>query len=174
LLGLAAQYPDCLPLDEVMPEAAAQVAGAGGGALAAQVTECLAELFSLFAHRAVVARPDPLRLRPPPRTQPCASRLARAQVEAGQQRIATLHHGNLDLDAFAARLVTLLDGSKTEERVVEQLVADLKAGELKPPKEVQPRKWNHERLIERTRSATKDLITLFVRHGVLEADILAE
>jgi methyltransferase-like protein/ubiquinone/menaquinone biosynthesis C-methylase UbiE len=174
LLGLAAHYPDCLPLDEVMPEAAAQVAGAGGGALATEVNECLAELFSLFAHRAIIARTGPLRLRRSRGAQACASRLARAQVEAGQQRIATIHHGNLDLDAFAARLITRLDGSLAEDRVVEQLVADLQSGDLMPPKGVQPRTWTRERLLERTRSATSDLIALFTRHGVLEAEIRVE
>jgi len=170
LLRLSAHYPDCVPLAQVMPEAARDVATAGGGALGSEVHECLAELFSLFAHRGLGARTRQLRqsLRS---GRPRASGLALAQVDCGSQRVATLHHGNLDLDAFAARLLTYLDGTRAPEELAERLAADLAAGALLPPQGVQPERWSSERLLERVRAAVKDLLSLFARYGVLEAEI---
>jgi methyltransferase-like protein len=174
LLQLSARYPDCLPLGDVLPEAARDVAAAGGGARGSEVQECLAELFSLFAHRGVGARSQPLRLTARDSGRPRASALALAQVAEGAQRIATLHHGNLDLDAFAARLLRYLDGTRTPEEAAERLAADLTAGDLMPPRGVQPKQWSRERLIERTRSAAADLISLFARHGVLKGELRSE
>lgn len=171
LIQLVARYPDCLPLDELMPDAARQVAAAGAGKLAYQVNECLAELFSLFAHRAVSARPRPLRLEIQPADKPRASRLAAAQARSGVRRIATVHHGNLDLDSFAARLLEYLDGNRTPEQVAERLIADLKAGVLMPPGEVQTRQWSEERLRQHTFAAVENLLGLFARYGVLETRI---
>lgn len=171
LLELVARYPACLPFDELIPKAARTVAAAGGGALASEVDECLAELFSLYAHGAIAARPEPLRQEPVTGERPQASTLAVAQVESGAQRVATVHHGNLDLDAFAARLLLYLDGTRTENEIAERLAADLQAGELIPPSGVRPQQWTPERLRERTRAAVKDLLPLFGRYGVLETTI---
>jgi len=174
LLRLSANYPDCVPLAEMMPEAAREVAADGGGALDSQVQECLAELFSLFAHRGLGARTRQLRLRPIDDGRPRAAGLTLAQVEGGSKRVTTLHHGNLDLDAFAARLLTYLDGTRTPEEAANRLAADLAAGDLMPPQGVQPKRWSSERLLERTRSAVKDLLVLFARYGVLEAEIRSD
>jgi len=171
VLRLSSLYPSSLPLDEVMPQAALDVANAGGGALASEANECLAELFSLFAHRAIGARPRPLRFRTKDIDHPRASALARAQVASGANRIATLHHSNLDLDAFAARLLWLFDGSRTPGEAAERLTAELTAGDLMPPKGVQPRQWSNEGLVDRTRSAVGDLLALFARYGVLEGEL---
>jgi methyltransferase-like protein len=168
--ALVARYPDCLPLEELMPGAVSAVAAAGGGAYANQVDECLAELFSLFAHRGLTARLAPLRTRRGIPERPRADALALAQVQAGSHRVATLHHGNLDLDSFALRLLTLLDGTRSVESAAAQLAEELAAGDLMPPPGVQPRQWNPERLAERTRAAAADLTALFARYGVLEPE----
>ena len=168
---LAARYPECLPLNGQMPAAAREVADAGGSALAGQVNECLAELFSLFAHRVLGARPRPLRLEEANLEKPRASALALAQVASGASRIATLHHGNLDLDAFAARLLGYLDGTRSPEEAAERLAMDLTAGDLKPPSGVAPNQWGRDRLVLRTRAAVSDLVALFARYGVLEVEV---
>jgi len=165
---LAALYPDCRPLAELMPEAAGTVAAAGGGALASEVNECLEELFSLYAHRGISARPAPLHARHRLSSRPRASRLATAQVEAGAERIATVHHGNLDLDSFAARLLSLLDGTRTLDQAAAALTDELIDGHLAPPPGLPARQWGRERLLARSRSAAESLVALFSRHGVLE------
>lgn len=165
---LAALYPDCLPLAELMPEAARAVAAAGGGVLASEVNECLSELFSLYAHRGIAARPGPLRVRRGLPARPRANALASAQVEAGAQRVATIHHGNLDLDSFAARLLGLLDGTRTPDQAAGQLADELVDGRLTPPPGVLARQWGRERVLARSRAATESLVALFARHGVLE------
>ncbi len=174
LLQLSARYPECLPLDELMPEASHQVANAGGGELASQINECLAELFSLFAHRALSARLRPLRLQTRAGEKPRASRLASAQAASGAERIATIHHGNLDLDSFAARLLLYLDGNYTPEQAANLLAEDLKSGALMPPDGVQPRQWKQERLDQGTLAAVDNLLGLFSRYGVLETRIEEE
>jgi len=168
LIELVTRFPDCLPLDELIPAAVHQVAAAGGGSLVPQVNECLAELFSLFAHRAVSARLRPLRLDTRPGDRPRASRLAAAQAKSGAERIATIHHGNLDLDSFATRLLAYLDGDHTREEAAWRLMADLQAGALLPPDGVQPSQWLQERLRERTFAAVDNLLGLFARYGILE------
>lgn len=171
LTQLVSRYPDCVPLDELMPDSAHQVAAAGGGQLASQVGECLAELFSLFAHRAVIARPAPLRLKVPAGEKPRASELASAQARSGARRIATIHHGNLDLDSFAAKLVEYLDGNHTPKQATDLLTADLRAGTLTPPDGVKPRHWPEARLRQRTLAAVNNLLGMFARYGVLETSI---
>jgi methyltransferase-like protein/ubiquinone/menaquinone biosynthesis C-methylase UbiE len=168
LIQLVIRYPDCLPLGELMPEATQQVAAAGGGELASQVNECLAELFSLFAHRAVSARPRPLRLNSRIAEKPRTSGLAAAQARSGARRIATVYHGNLDLDSFAAGLLAYLDGNHTLRQAAELLAADLKAGKLMPPEGKQPHQRSDDRLHERTLAAVENLCALFARYGVLE------
>jgi methyltransferase-like protein/SAM-dependent methyltransferase len=168
LTRLVSRYPDCAPLDELMPEAARQVTAAGGGELASQVDHCLSELFSLFAHGAVSARLRPLRRTRPEGGRPRASPLALAQARSGARRITTVHHGNLDLDSFAIRLLEHLDGRNTTEQVQELLLADLEEGNLIPPKDIQQRQWPRERVRERTGAAVRNLLALFYRYGVLE------
>jgi methyltransferase-like protein len=165
---LTALYPDCLPLGELMPEAARAVAEAGGGGLASEVNECLGELFSLYAHRGIAARPAPLRVRRGLPVRPRVTALALAQVEAGAQRVATIHHGNLDLDSLAARLLALLDGTRTLDEVARQITDDLNEGRLPPPPGLPAHQRSRERLLTRSRAAVETLVALFARHGVLE------
>lgn len=174
LIQLMSRYPDCVPLDELMPEAAHLVAQAGGGKLATEIGECLAELFSLFAHRGVSARPRPMRVKRAAAAKPRASRLATAQARTGAQRIATIHHGNLDLDSFAASLLLYLDGDHSAVQAARRLEKDLKAGILMPPQGVRPDQWSRERLHERTGAAVNSLLALFARHGVLEAQVIED
>jgi SAM-dependent methyltransferase/methyltransferase-like protein len=167
MMQLIDRYPDCLPLDELMPVAAHRVIAAGGGEQASQVDDCLSELFSLFAHRALSARPRPLRMQVRAGDKPRASGLAIAQISTGAQRIATIHHGNLDLDTFAARLLKYLDGNKTIEQIEALLTSDLIEESLTPPQGIRPRQWSPERLRARCGPAVRNLLALFARHGVL-------
>ena len=168
LMDLVARYPDCIPLNELMPAAARRVVKAGGSERASEADECLSELFSLFAHRAVLARPASLRLQLHVDDRPLASPLALAQTRSGSQRIATIHHGNLDLDSFAVQLLGYMNGENTVEQIEELLTSDLLEDRLLPPEGIQPRQWSRERLRERTAAAVRNLLAVFSRYGVLE------
>jgi trans-aconitate methyltransferase len=167
LARLTRRHPDALTLDVLMPEAVADIQTAGGGEPAAQTDACLAELFSLFAHRAIAAQPDPQRPPRPALDRPRVSPLALAQVEQGSARVTTVHHANLDLDPLAARLLGCLDGSRTLEQAAALLVADLQSGRLPPPPNLRPDRWPRERLHSRVLVAARSLVGLFARHGLL-------
>jgi SAM-dependent methyltransferase/methyltransferase-like protein len=167
VLELGARFPDSLTLEEVLPAAMCQVEAAGGGALARELDACLAELFSLFAHQAIGARPSPRRLPRPALERPRVWPLAQAQVASGARRVTTPNHSNLDLDAFAARLIVYLDGTRTPAEIAEAMTVDLLQGRLAPPKELATRQWRPEQLLARTRPAVDELIALFARQGIL-------
>ena len=168
VLQLSAAYPDCLPLTDVVPAAMQQVAAAGGAA-AGDAGACLEELFSLFAHGGVAAHTRGRSFPAPATDRPRASRLALAQLDAGHERVTTVHHGNLDVDPFAARLLRYLDGSRTLEEATQALADDLTSGRLRAPADIAPGKWPRERLLSRVREAVQELVALFARHGVLSA-----
>lgn len=167
VLELAARFPDSLTLAEVLPAAMRQVAAAGGGTLAQELDACLAELFSLFAHNALGARPSPRHLSRPALEYPRVWPLAQAQVASGARRVTTPNHANLDLDAFAARLIGYLDGTRTAAEIALALSDDLLQGRLAPPKELATRQWRPDQLLARTRQAVDELIALFARQGIL-------
>jgi SAM-dependent methyltransferase len=168
VLLLASRYPDCLPLRQVVPAAVDRVTAAGGG-IGDDVDACLAELFSLFAHAGVGARPTALSVRAAAGERPRISPLTLAQLEAGATQVTTIHHGNMDLDAFAARLIGYLDGSRTPAEAARALTEDLAAKRLQPPADVRPAQWPREKLAAKVQGAVEALIELFTRHGILTA-----
>jgi len=165
---LAARFPDSVTLGELMPAAVQAVSAAGGGALAKQADTCLAELFSLFAHGGLAVQPAPQQVPRPAMDRPRISALTRAQIEQGDTRVTTLHHGNLDLDSFAARLLAWLDGTRTLEELTQRMAAALETGVLQPPGELRPSQWPRERLVAHVRTAVQELLALLARHGLLE------
>jgi methyltransferase-like protein/trans-aconitate methyltransferase len=166
VLQLSERYPDCLPLAEVMPAAMRQVAAAGGSP-ERDINTCLEELFSLFAHGGIGVQTTPQSFPPPAMDRPRVVSLALAQLETGHEQVTTAHHGNLDVDPFAARLMRYLDGSRTLEEVSQALADDLTTGRLHPPPNVSPGKWTREKLLARVRGAVAELVALFARQGVL-------
>ncbi len=170
VMELSARYPDSLTLAEILPAAILRVETAGGGGLAQAIDACLQELFSLFAHNAVAAQPDPRHQPPPALDRPQVWPLARAQLAGGARRITTLNHTNLDLDAFAAQLIGYLDGTRTPDELALALTDDLLAGRLAPPQALGTAAWPRNKLLARTQKATQELINLFARQGILLAD----
>jgi len=167
VLELSARFPDSLPLAEVLPAASQRVAAAGGGDLARDLDGCLPELFSLFAHHSLGAQLHPRRWPPPALARPRVWPLALTQIASGAQRITTVNHSNLDLDAFASRLIGYLDGSRTPAEVAQALTDDLLQGRLAPPKALSAKQWRRDQLLARTRPAVDKLIALFARQGIL-------
>jgi methyltransferase-like protein len=167
VLLLATRYPDCLTLAEVMPAAVRRVEAAGGGRFCDGVGTCLEELFGLFAHGGIGVEPAARRVPPPAMERPRISPLALAQLEAGARRVTTMHHRNLDLDAFAARLVGYLDGTRTPADAAEALLEDLTSKRLPAPEPEQAAKWPPAKRQARVRGAVTALLDLFARQGIL-------
>ena len=131
LLELAGRYPDALPLSQLLPAAQRRVQAAGAGH-ADEVDALLAELFGLFARGNLRASLHPRRSVAAVAPRPAATALARAQVASGQDQVATIDHGNLGVDALAARLIGYLDGTRTVPELAARLQADLASGALRP------------------------------------------
>jgi len=163
---LTAAYPERLSLAELLPEARRQVRATGGGGLAEQVEALLLELFSLFAHRTLRAGLTPLRL-PPAAEPPMAAPLPRALAAAGATQVPTRHHGIMELDALAARLLQLLDGSLTLEQAADRLADEIQQGRLVPPAGLAGRLPAGERRRERMQALCRELLGQFRRQGIL-------
>ena len=162
LAVLGEAFPDSLTLPALREEAVRRVSAAGAGPLARQTDHLAGEIFSLYAHAALGLD---TRARSWPRgslERPRAARLARAQAARGAGHVATPRHGTLTLDPFAARLVALMDGTRSRDELVEGLATDLAEGRLDAgvpvPQPLRPRVAEN---VDR-------LLRLFARQGVLE------
>ena len=166
LVHLGIRYPDSVGYDELAAAARQAVAARGGGRHADEIGNLFGELFSLFLHQAVGAS---TRAETFPRLQgkPKASGLARSQVAAQLGHVATARHTTLSLDPLAARLITLLDGSRDPAALVEAMCADIVAEPSLAPE------WagfadKPERLASRVREACERLLALFAAQGILD------
>ena len=168
LLELAGRYPDALPLSQLLPAAQRRVQAAGGGH-ADEVDTLLEELFGLFARGNLRARLHPRRSVAAVAPRPAATALARAEVASGQDQVATIDHGNLGVDALAARLIGYLDGSRTVSELAARLLADLDDGTLRPTDDLSARPAiGSPQALERV---CRELLVLFRRYGVLEQSV---
>jgi methyltransferase-like protein len=127
LEGLALVYPNALPLDPLLQAAAKEVAEAGGRRYAADRDACLSELFNLYVSQGVgltqrMAR-WPNRIGARPRATP----LARVQAASGEGHVASVRHRSLGLDALAARVLMLLDGTRDQDALLADLTAEIRA-----------------------------------------------
>jgi methyltransferase-like protein len=163
LLVLGRAYPNAVPLPELRAQAAQAVAQAGAPAEATETDHLFGELFSLFAHGAVVFDTRTRHYPTPPPGHPRASALARVQAAAGLGHLATARHSTLSLDPFAARLVGYLDGSLGREDLVDRLVGDIRAGRIA----IEGPAASAERLRVQVAANCDRLLALFGRHGVL-------
>jgi methyltransferase-like protein len=173
VLELCARYPDCLSLRQLMPTALERVEAAGGVSHLDGVGTCLEELFSLFAHAGIRAQSTALSLPPPALDRPRVSALASAQVATGAAQVTTLHHNNLELDAFAAGLIGYLDGSRSPQEAAQALARDLATQRLQPPQALRPTELPSSELETRVRQAVDELVRLFARQGILAAAVPA-
>ncbi|MFY9974528.1 MAG: class I SAM-dependent methyltransferase [Chromatiaceae bacterium] len=163
LAALGEAFPDALPLGAVLPQAQRSVAQLGGLATADDLDSLLAELFGLFARGAIQGRLHPRRLPPGLPERPRVRPLVRALVAQGRLQVPTRDHGNLDLDPVAARLIPLLDGTRTR--------SELMAALLDPHRD----SGDHGRGYSgRGRDAARQvqgLIALFHRYGLLDPEV---
>ncbi len=165
LSALAAAYPDAASLPALVPDARRLVLEAGGGVLAEDVDALLAELFGLFARGAIAARLRPRRLEQALPHRPRVRGLVRALVEAGHSQVPTRDHGNLDLDPWAAWLITALDGGAEVADLAACLRDETEQSVQAPPVkgELGPGAGR-----EGVEARVRGLIGLFHRYGILE------
>ncbi len=168
LLYLAEIYPSSVAFTELEAIAVAKVVEAGGGDWTREGDLLTSELFALYAHRAVRLTQQPQSLYQGLPLQPRTHGLARAQVAAGLNHLATIRHTTLEIDRLAGKLVLLMDGTRTVDGLAVELAADLAqqaaeevvtGGTTVPelPPEAQ------------FRSSCQRLALLFARNGLLEA-----
>ena len=156
---LGERHPDALAFGELAEAAAGRVKGA----CREQRAHLLGELVGLYLRQVVGLSFSPQQYPHTVSARPCASRLARAQAAAGIGHVATPRHMPMGLDAFAARLVTYLDGTRSVEQIAATLTRDVAAGKLRI--EGAPRGTGLAKLIQ---DNCARLLRQFARHGVLE------
>jgi SAM-dependent methyltransferase len=167
LLTLERAFPDSVALVELRARAQSQVRAAGGHHLADQGDHLTGELFSLYAHAAVGLDTRARTFGRGSGDRPAATRLARVQAGRGLGHLATPRHGTVALDAFATRLVSHLDGSRTRGELVDQLTAEILDARLVLAQTPLP---GRDRVKAQVAANCERLLALFARHGVLEGN----
>lgn len=127
LVGLLTEeYPNALTLAAALPAARERVAAAGaaGPAADADADACQLELFNLYASQGLGLTLRTACWPNRPGERPQAHALARAQAAFGEGHAGTARHRSLDLDPLAARLLSLLDGSRDRAALVEALLPE--------------------------------------------------
>lgn len=125
LLELHAGYPQAMAYAELAAAAAARVQTAGNAGMAADRNALLTELFTLFVHQAIGMTALQRHINTAVTARPCAHRLARAQAAAGNGHLATARHSLILLDAFSARLIGYLDGTRDVTQLKALLTDDI-------------------------------------------------
>lgn len=131
LLELSSCHPDALDFAELAARARARVrAVAGKDADGESDDALLQELVRLYLRQFIGATFKAEQIPYSPSPRPRASRLARAQVQAGLGHMATRRHKPMGVDAFAAALIGYLDGRHDPDQLVSLLLADIESGRL--------------------------------------------
>lgn len=142
------------------------VAAAGGRVYLEQLDALRGEIFGLYAHQCIGLSTRARQFSHAVPKRPRASVLARSQSRAGLGHLATVWHAALQIEEFANRLVSYLDGRRTRKALVEKLVADIRSGTLEIQGGVRSGRDTLEVRVERN---CNRLLSLFAYHGILEA-----
>jgi methyltransferase-like protein len=163
---LYAAYPDSVALDELAEQARREVRRSGAGAFAGQVEDLVSELFSLYVHGAVHLDLRPQRFYQDLPERPRVTGLALAQSEMGLGYLATVRHEVMQIDAFAARVVSCLDGTRTLPELVRRLVCDI--ADTRSLDLGQDVPADRSRLTSQVAANCGHLLKSFARHGILQ------
>jgi hypothetical protein len=153
---LAETYPDAVAFDALATQAQQRLPGS-----VAARDELLGELTGLYLRQYIGVRQEPEHYPRRLGGRPRVTALTRAEVDCGMGSVSTLRHMPMGLDAFAQRLVQLLDGARTLAEVRAQLACDIEAGQLLAGVSVS----GLETMVQEN---TERLLAAFVRHGLLE------
>lgn len=159
-------YPDAVGFDTLAHEAKRRLTQARNTLHIEQTDHLLGELVGLYLRQAIGLAEAPERLFRSLAERPRMNDLARAQTEFGLGHVATARHATIELDAFAARVIQYLDGSRTRAQLIKQLVADIAEKRL----QIDAGVTGDRNALTRMVSANCDrLLAVFARHGVLAA-----
>jgi SAM-dependent methyltransferase len=123
---LSRRWPETLP----MPELVERVRARRGAASEDDPVVVQESLLALHAAALVELQFEPSAARARPGERPRASALARRQIEQGRS-VTTLRHERVQIgDALAAKLLSLLDGSRDEAALLAALASAALAGEI--------------------------------------------
>lgn len=162
---LAEHFPAPVSFTELVSKAAKWVRGNGGDHFSEQEDEMLNEMFMLYAMGIIHARPIDSDDATVMLEAWQMDQVARQGILRGDSHIPTCHHASINLDQFAARVISYLDGNTDKEKVLEQLLADLKpGGDLA---ELVDSGMSADQLRSHIESYLEQLLTLFRKHGVL-------
>jgi methyltransferase-like protein len=165
LLHLAAVHPDAVPFAELVG-AAHQIATSNGGRQHADEVEHLfGELFSLYAHQAIRISPRPQHFAKQIGAHPCLHALAQAQAAMNLGHLATVRHTTVQLDAFSSHLARLLDGTRTVDELVQEMVGAMERGEVLV--EGDGKKQDTKKMAATVAANVQRLLEVFARQGLL-------
>jgi methyltransferase-like protein len=164
LMHLSEVHPDAIALPELYALAKARLQATEVRAGVTEYADWQQSIFNLLAHNLIGMHPSERHF-PRVTTQLQLSPLARLQAVTGN--ITTVWHQNLTLDAFAIRMVELLDGRRGMDEVVMLLKQDCDSGRL----DLGPRPS-----IDAIKKNCNRLLALFEHHGLMCAgrDFVAE
>lgn len=148
---LSARFPDGIAYAELAAAASQAVRDYGDAALAEDDGALQTELFSLAAWQALRMTPEARSYSQELPARPVAHALAQAQLRHGQPP-AGLRHTAVQLDAHAARLLQLADGSRDTMTLVAALQEELEHEGLAP---------------EAVAARCEQLLWVFLRNGLL-------
>jgi methyltransferase-like protein len=164
LLYLLSVYPDAVDFAKLFTHAQAMVRSHGDPRYANDLYDLRGELFSLYAHQASGFAMGAQHIARTLAERPCASALARSQAASGLGHLATVRHETIRIDAFAHRLVSYLDGTRSKDELIAQLTSDIVSGDLTVDSASEQ---NQEKLRARVAGTCERLLTVFARHGLL-------
>ncbi len=157
LQHLATVFPNALRFDELATAASAELMRHGAASLAQQHAVLRQELFSLFSARALMLTPRTQTYFNHISQHPHAHRLA--HVQAARGHVSSTRHLDVDLDPLSARLLNLLDGTRTRGELIANLQTEID-GNPGPHK-------NNAQLRTSIPANVDRLLALFARHGLL-------
>jgi hypothetical protein len=132
-----------------------------------QQRDLIGELFSLYIHGAVKLDITLQQFYHEVPERPLATLLARAQAEMGLAHLATARHTTTEIDPFAARLVSYLDGTRARGEIIEHLVGDILDRQDLKISDAMP--TDRARLTSQVAANCDRLLQSFARHGILQA-----
>ncbi len=125
LLYLDAVYPDAIALPDLLVIAQDALKKNHADKLAGEVNTWRGEMFNLFANSLIGLSTEPRHF-PATLGSTAATTFAHLQAQRSGGFVSTTWSETLSLDAFSARLIQLLDGSRTKTQITMQLFAEMK------------------------------------------------
>ncbi|MET0085461.1 MAG: methyltransferase regulatory domain-containing protein [Sedimenticola sp.] len=125
---LGEHFPAPVPFSELVTQAAKRVRGHGGDPFADQEREMLDEMFRLYATGIIHARPTDMVNTTGDLNEWEMEAVVRLGILRGDSHFPTCHHASINLDPFAARAISYLDGQTDSGKLLQNLLQDFKPG----------------------------------------------